>query len=392
MKKKRILLIISISLAISAFAQESSSKFEVGGYLKYMQTTSFSDISEYWITDNLIHNRLDLSYYPTEWLELKLSFRNRFFFGQQVSLMYYPGIGNLYAKMIDKNSAFIDLSWNYLENKSFFFNTSIDRAFVDIQKGKWNITAGRHRINWGQTFVWNSNDIFNAYSYFDFDYEEKPGSDAIRIQYNLDYASRIDLAASLNNDTSITAAGLFVFNKFNYDFQFIGGVFRSEDYVAGFGFTGNLFNGSFRGEASYFHNITNFPDTIGTISASVGYDYVFKNSLMVQCEFLFNTSAPKESVFSLTDLYAMQLSAKNLWFSRFAMFTAISYPVSPIINISLSGMYSPQNNFIFAGPSVSFSMSDNFMIDFNLQTFHSNIPLVDGGKGTYAFLRGRWSF
>ncbi|MDD3740899.1 MAG: hypothetical protein PHH30_06625, partial [Bacteroidales bacterium] len=297
-----------------------------------------------------------------------------------------------YADIIDKNSGFIDLSWNYLENKSFFFNTSIDRAFIDIQKGKWNITAGRHRINWGQTFVWNSNDIFNAYSYFDFDYEEKPGSDAIRIQYNLDYASRIDIAASVNNDTSITAAGLFVFNKFNYDFQLMGGVFRSEDYVAGLGFTGNLFNGSFRGEASYFHSITNFADTSGTISASIGYDYVLKNAMMIQCEFLFNTSAPKNSEFSLTDLYAMQLSAKNLWFSRFAMFAAISYPVSPIISVSLSGMYSPQNNFVFAGPSVSLSMSDNFMIDFNLQTFQSDIPLVDGGKGTYAFLRGRWSF
>ena len=36
-------------------------------------------------------------------------------------------------------------------------------------------TAGRQRINWGQTFVWNVNDVFNAYSYFDFDYKERPG-------------------------------------------------------------------------------------------------------------------------------------------------------------------------------------------------------------------------
>jgi len=392
MKSIIIFILLTIGLYVSAFSQESQPKLELNGYLKFMQTTSFNDISSYWMTDNLVHNRLDFSYYPQEWLDIKLSVRNRFFFGQQVSMMYLPGFGNQYAEMIDKNKGLFDFSWNYFVNKSYFFNTAIDRAFVDIQKGKWNITFGRHRINWGQTFVWNSNDIFNAYSYFDFDYEEKPGSDAIRVQYNLDYASRIDLAASVNNDTSITAAGLFVFNKFNCDFQIMGGVFRSSDYVAGLGFTGNLFNGSFRGEASYFHSITNFADTSGTISASLGYDYVFKNAIMVQCEFLFNTSAPKNSDFSLTDLYAMQLSAKNLWFSRFAMFAAMSYPVSPIINIALSGMYSPQNNFVFAGPSVSFSMSDSFLIDFNVQTFYSDIPANDGGKGTYAFLRGRWSF
>ena len=30
--------------------------------------------------------------------------------------------------------------------------------------------------------VWNPNDLFNAFSFVDFDYEERPGSDALRIQ------------------------------------------------------------------------------------------------------------------------------------------------------------------------------------------------------------------
>jgi hypothetical protein len=393
MKRKIIpLILLSVIVSQSVFSQESTKKFEFDGYVKYMQTVSFADIENYWSTDNLIHNRLDFSFYPAEWIDLKLSVRNRFFFGQQVSMMYSPGIGNIYADMIDKNTGFADLTWNYFENRSFFFNTSIDRAFVDIQKGKWNITAGRHRINWGQTFVWNANDIFNAYSYFDFDYEEKPGSDAIRVQYNLDYASRIDLAASINIDTSITAAGLYSFNKFNYDFQVMAGLFRSEDFVAGLGFTGNLFNGSFRGETSYFHPVENLSDTSGVFSASVGYDYVFKNSLMVQCEVLFNNSAPKQSDFSINSFYTTNLSAKNLWFSRFAAFASLAYPISPLVNVSLSAMYSPQNNFVFAGPSVSVAMADNFMIDLNIQSFFSDIPISAGGKGTYAFLRGRWSF
>jgi hypothetical protein len=393
MKRKIIpLILLSVIVSQSVFSQESTKKFEFDGYVKYMQTVSFADIENYWSTDNLIHNRLDFSFYPAEWIDLKLSVRNRFFFGQQVSMMYSPGIGNIYADMIDKNTGFADLTWNYFENRSFFFNTSIDRAFVDIQKGKWNITAGRHRINWGQTFVWNANDIFNAYSYFDFDYEEKPGSDAIRVQYNLDYASRIDLAASINIDTSITAAGLYSFNKFNYDFQVMAGLFRSEDFVAGLGFTGNLFNGSFRGETSYFHPVESLSDTSGVFSASVGYDYVFKNSLMVQCEVLFNNSAPKQSDFSINSFYTTNLSAKNLWFSRFAAFASLAYPISPLVNVSLSAMYSPQNNFVFAGPSVSVSMADNFMIDLNIQSFFSDIPISAGGKGTYAFLRGRWSF
>lgn len=393
MKKRVIILfILFANLSLISFSQDKPKKFELGGYIKYMQTVSFTDVETYWNTDNLIHNRLDFSYYPAEWIDVKLSVRNRFFYGQQVSSLYYPGVGNVYAGMIDKNTGFADLSWNYLENRSFFFNTSIDRAFVEIQKGKWNITVGRHRINWGQTFVWNANDIFNAYSYFDFDYEEKPGSDALRVQYNLGYASRLDFAAAVNNDTSITAAGLYSFNKFNYDFQVMGGLFRSDDFVAGLGFTGNLFNGSFRGEASYFHPVDNLTDTSGVVSASVGYDYVFKNAITVQGEVLFNSSAKKDAGFNIADFYQMQLSAKNLSFARFSAFVMMAYPLSPLVNISVSAMYSPQNNFVFAGPSVSVSMADNFMIDLNVQAFYSDIPIAAGGKGTYAFLRGRWSF
>jgi len=392
--KKRLFIISIILILFSSivFSQGEIKKFELDGYVKYMQTNAFTDVNDFWINDNLIHNRLDFSYYPTEWLTAKVSVRNRFFYGQQVSMMYVQGVGNLYADQIDQSTGFVDLSWNYFENKSTFFNTSIDRAFIDIQKGKWNITAGRHRINWGQTFVWNANDIFNAYSYFDFDYEEKPGSDAIRVQYNIDYASRIDVAAAINNDTSITAAALYSFNKFNYDFQIMSGVFQSEDIVIGLGYAGSLFYGGFRGEVSYFHPMEGMADTNGVLAASIGYDYVLKKGTMLQAEVLFNTSAPKDTEFNIADFYNLQLSAKNLSFSRFSAVVMVSHPISPIVTATLSAMYSPTSNFIYTGPSVSVSMADNFMIDLNAQYFSSDIPKEEGGKGTYIFLRGRWSF
>jgi len=282
MNKNLLISLISLLISVSSFAQSDKNSIELDGYIKYMQTNSFTDVNNYWMSDNLVHNRLDFSFYLKKGINLKLSARNRFFYGQQISSLTAANIGDMYFDMMDADAGFFDLSWNYLEKKSFFFNTSIDRVYIDVQKGKWNITAGRHRINWCQTFVWNANDLFNTYSYFDFDYEEKPGSDALRVQYNLNYASRIDLAASINNDTSITAAALYSFNKFNFDFQVLSGLYRSDDIVLGAGFAGNLFMGGFRGEASYFHPVDKLTDTTGVITASIGYDYVFKNAVMVQ--------------------------------------------------------------------------------------------------------------
>ncbi|MCG8318265.1 MAG: hypothetical protein MI921_02070 [Cytophagales bacterium] len=50
------------------------------------------------------------------------------------------------------------------------------------RKGCYQV-IGKHRINWGKSYVWNPNDVFNAYSFFDFDYEERRGTDALLIKY-----------------------------------------------------------------------------------------------------------------------------------------------------------------------------------------------------------------
>ena len=62
--------------------------------------------------------------------------------------------------------------------------------------------------------AWNPNDIFNTYNLLDFDYEERPGSDAIRIQYYLGDFSKIEVAAKKGSskDDHIVAA-MYKFNK-----------------------------------------------------------------------------------------------------------------------------------------------------------------------------------
>ena len=91
------------------------------------------------------------------------------------------------------------MSWNILTEKSFFLNTTIDRLWVDFNYGKLQVRAGRQRINWGQTLIWNPNDIFNAYSFFDFDYIERPGSDAVRVQYYPGSSSSVEAAVKVNS-------------------------------------------------------------------------------------------------------------------------------------------------------------------------------------------------
>jgi len=124
----------------------------------------------------------------------------------------------------------------------------IDRLYLDYTSGNWQFRVGRQRINWGINTAWNPNDIFNAYSFTDFDYEEKPGSDAILAKYYINYASSIEIAVKAFDDWEKAVAGmLFSWNQWNYDFQLLAG-YMQNNLVGGGGWAGNLWNAGFKGE------------------------------------------------------------------------------------------------------------------------------------------------
>ena len=163
--------------------------------------------------------------------------RTRFIQGN--TIVKFPG----YGSAMNRDPGVIDLSYayegNYNVNTGYVFTTMLDRAWAEFSFGDFVGTIGRQRINWGQTFVWNPNDIFNTYSYFDVDYPERPGVDAIRLQYYTGMTSQIELAAKIDSAKRITAAAFYRFNAVGYDFQVLGGILSEEDLVIGGGWSGS---------------------------------------------------------------------------------------------------------------------------------------------------------
>jgi hypothetical protein len=288
-----------------------------------------------------------------------------------------------------------DMSWNIADGHSYVLNSTMDRLNASWEKEKWRITLGRQRINWSQTWVWNPNDIFNTYSFFDFDYAERPGSDAARIQYYNSEVSVTEVAAKLNKDKKLTAAAYYKFNKWETDFQLIGGLLNEQDYVAGAGFSGAIKSVAIRSEFSYFQPVKHFADTSGLFLGSFAIDYSFSNSIGIMAEFLYN-SKPVKNISSLMSYYSAPLTVKNLSFAEYNLFFQASYPVSPLISTSIGGMYFPKIKGYYLGPSLSYSASDNIEISFYLQSFGADLTDATGNKTkmqvNMAFLRGKFSF
>jgi len=374
---------ISISCLCFALAQERNKPLTVNGYITVMPSVTFDSISGPVLIDNLIHNRLNFRAYANKNITLAVELRNRFFSGDMVRS------GPTYSEAVGSDQGYADLSWNLLNEESFFLNTTIDRLWADFNYGKFQATVGRQRINWGQALVWNPNDIFNAYSYFDFDYVERPGSDAVRLQYYPGSSSSIELAVKADYDVNITAAALYRFNRWGYDLQFLAGYSESEDLVAGLGWSGAFGSVSFRGEASWFQPAVNFSDTTGTGLFTVGFDKAFSNNTLAQLQVMYCNNPADPGSFG--SLYFGTISTKELAFSKFSAFGLVSYPVIPLLNLSLSGMWFPDMNSYFAGFSTDWSVGQNTDISLFWQHFASHADNVKSGINL-GFLRFKLSF
>ncbi len=386
MRRCFILLILGAS-----FLAQGQEQWMMKGYVKGLSAMqTLGDEGEIAL-ENTLHNRFDVNWYMSDKFTFTVGMRNRIIVGNNVRLI--PGYGDYIAR----DNGYFDLSWLWAEDDSWIGVTQLDRLMLDYTTGNLQITLGRQRINWGQTFVWNPNDLFNTYSYFDFDYEERPGSDALRIQYYLGMSSKLELSTSLNSDKKLTSVGLYRFNTGGYDLQFLGGIYTETDYVLGGGWSGSIKGGGFSGEITYFHPMDREEDPDSEITATIHYDYTFRSSLNLQFEALYNGFGQEDLASGIGDLVFQDLSPKNLFPTQLAFFGSGAYDVTPLFRVMLAGIYGPEGNFYYVGPTLIYSLSNTMELTGVGQFYSSDEVFDEDGEplittGAALFVRFKWSF
>ena len=382
------LFLVMVSINLTGQDTLKPRSWSLNGYLKDMPSVLFSRIDGRWLVENLVHNRLNFKWHISPLFTTGIEMRNRLSFGtmKEEFPQYYDAFGY--------DNGVVDLSWNIFSGEYCVLNTSLDRLWIDFSKGRYQLTLGRQRVNWGLNYVWNPNDIFNTYSYLDFDYEEKPGSDAVRFQFYPKSTGRAEFTVKAAKDWRVTAAALYQFNLWKWDFQVICGFMDGSDLAIGGGWSGQIAKGGFRGEASWFRPMLNDRDTNGILVASLGYDYTFRNSLMLQFEALYNGNPNGNlSTLLLADqASASAMNAKNPFLSDFSVFGGITYPPTPLFSLSLAGIWNWDNGTYIIIPSGTFSVATNMELMLLAQVFriYDRTYPVDGIN--FIFLRYKWSF
>jgi hypothetical protein len=367
---------------------EEPKKFTTKGYLKDMASLTFLGDSS--LFQNLVHNRLNFAWYPNKEFTFYLEIRSRLVTGDYVKKI--PG----YSTIIDSNNDYFDMSENLVDSRSAVLNVMADRAYIQWTKNNWEIKAGRQRINWGVNLAWNPNDLFNAYSYFDFDYEERPGSDALRIVHYTGVASSVEVAAKIADDPNhFVGAAMWKINQWNYDIQFLGG-FAQGDLALGTGWAGNLGKAGFKGELTYFKNLVdtdvNF-DYSKMFLGAVSIDYSFPNSLYLNGSIMYNSQGTTDPFIGFAFLATRPGTVRSLSPYKWSSFIQSTYQINPLLYSGLALIGYPGSKDFFINPTLTISIKQNLDLDLVGQLFYGEDFYGDYGSIAKAvYLRLKWSF
>jgi hypothetical protein len=383
MKKTLLLMAAVMVCPLASLSQEAAGNLSAGGYASWLHNSVFEDFSDTWLNSSMLHNRLNFKAYPGTGVTMALEIRNRFVLGDMVQL------DPSYSPALASDPGWVDMSWNIFSEQSFVLNTFIDRAWVDYTAGELRLTLGRQRINWSQALVWNPNDIFNTYSFFDFDYMERPGSDAIRAVYSTGPSSAAEMVVKLDSANRVTAAALYRFSMLNTDFQFFAGETDGELFTAGTGWSGAIGSYSIRGEATLFAPFGNSSVKETTFIATAGVDKVFSDKITALVQMMYSNNPFVLDTF--TELYKGAITASQLAFSEFSAIGQFTWTPVPLLNISLSAIWYPDLKGYFANAAIDFSMAEN--VDFSLVMQHfDNVISGEVTKINLGFVRIKYSF
>lgn len=395
MRNLFVLLFISL-FTLTVKAQLSS--FDYNGYAKYLFGSAKQPQIEHRLNDHLIHLRLNSRWYTSDAITAALEFRFRAYYGDSVEKIPF------FKDLIQTPRDFVDLDlflWD--ANRSLGY-LEVDRLWLDYYQQNLQVTIGRQRVAWGTSLVWNPTDVFNPLSVLDFDYEELPSTDAVRVQYYTGAVTKIEVAYKPAKDPyNQVLAGLWSINKWNYDFNFIAGM-RFKRWLAGFSWAGDIYTAGFRGEV-LVSQAPNKPDTssvyqiIGKsslsswdkpmVSASLSGDYTFPNSFYIHSEVLYNNNGKNSYTFLfLPEAYKLGM----LTAARWSIYQEFSYDITPLIRGTLFGIFNPNDKSYVIIPSLTYSVItdlDLYLIGF----LFDGDPITEFGEyGTTIYVRIKYSF
>lgn len=376
-----LFLIVFVPVKFSfGYDEHDSTTFRVNGYIKSLTQVNQSVAPDTIIAGELLHQRTSMVYKPNKKLQLRLDARTRLFYGDIFK-------SEAFRSGLDDKNELINLDAFIIENKQVLLLLQIDRAYIDYQSEKIGIRLGEQRINWGTNLIWNPNDIFNTYNILDFDYEERNGVQAIRLEQRLSDRKTLEIAAAPGKDSTSTYGLQYKTFFKTYDLQFSLGSLHGQS-VIGCGWAGNIGSLGFKGE---FNHYFKQGETTEQSLAATTIDYTTKNGWYIFGSALYQRVLPESYVFSNYSQNS-SFTAKYLMPGNWSVYTGGSKELSPLTTLQLAVIYTNEMNTLVLFPSFSYAMVENLELLATFQCALDDQRAAWKYYGTAGFIRLKYSF
>ena len=114
--------------------------------------------------------------------------------------------------------------------------------------------------------------------------------------------------------------------------------------------------------------------------------------MMIQFEGFYNSNSANAANILISQYNPGLLNARNPFLTGFSLYGSLSWPATPLINLSLASIYNPSNRMVFIIPTFTLSLMNNLDLSLIAQSFQ---PYAQGAASlsqTSVFLRLKGSF
>jgi hypothetical protein len=334
--------------------------------------------------DDILHARANLQWSPAGSLRAGLELKCRLLSGDSPQAM------SAETDYSSWGATYFDWSRAFVTRDHLILTGAIDRVWLDWTAGAVEMTLGRQRVAWGTGLVWNPIDLFNPFSPLDFDNEERPGTDAGRVQWYLAPNSRVEFAiAPQRCADSTTGAVLAKFNRGGYDWIVIGGR-KASRRILGAGWAGSILGGGFRGELRYDMPRSTSSSASSGATAAVDADYTFRSTLYLHAALLYRTGGVTGPAGGTALLEALRQGF--LTPSRLDLFGEIARDVTPLVRGDCQGILNPSDHSWYLGPSLTWSALTDLDVAATCLLFGGGGGTEYGDFGDVFMLRVKYSY
>lgn len=315
------LLLTSVLSPASRADNKEKDSIEFSGYYKNLAVSSrtlslFPPQQSYSVDLNRL--RLEFKGELNETTRFNVQYDNEVFLGSYLETSQFAAQKNL------STGNYLDLRQTYIDTKSVFARHGLYRAYVDARLKQADLRIGRQRIAWGSGLFWSPVDIINPIDPTQIERDERPGVDAVLVDWDYSQLARLSLAyAAHASPVRPTMAGRWRTNRAGFDLGLTTGQIRDEDMV-GFDFAGQWQSIGLRGELTQASSPIDGSYQRAVLSA----DYTSPNTLSTIMELYYNGQGQSSPA---SYQFARLLSGEIRNLARRYLGTMVAYDFTPLL-------------------------------------------------------------